>query len=83
VSTEAERDPAEDWTEAGPIHDAGEVRYQREMLGHRVDAFLRGAGWHHTSSTPGCVWLWEREIDGRRILVNEATALHMQQELED
>lgn len=42
-------------------------------------AFLRGRGWNHTSHTPGCLWLWEKDIarDGvtQRVVVSDQTAL--------
>jgi hypothetical protein len=77
----AQRDPAEDWTEADAICNPGEVEYQREMLSHRIDAYLRKAGWDYTSNTPGCVWLWTRTIGDRVLLVNRETALRIQENL--
>lgn len=38
------------------------VRYEREMLEFKVDAYLRSKGWEHTSSTPGCLWLWVKLV---------------------
>jgi len=77
-----DEDSAVNWTEGGPITEVDEIRYQGEMLDHRIDAFLRSKGWKHTSSTPGCIWLWEREIGGRLMLVDRATALSAQAEIE-
>lgn len=39
-----------------------DVRHEREMLEYEVDAFLRSKGWTHSSSTPGCFWLWCKTI---------------------
>ena len=56
-----------------------DARYRREQLEYRVDAWLRSKGWKSTSSTPGCMWLWERTLeDGRTVIVNKSTAESMQ-----
>lgn len=56
-----------------------EVEFAREQLEFRVDALLRKRGWKHTSSTPGCLWLWEKTLsDGRVMLVNKSTALYFE-----
>lgn len=40
--------------------------------------YLREAGWKHTSSTPGCYWLWTRTLDdGRVLLVQQPLAVSM------
>lgn len=43
-----------------------------------IEAFLRSKGWRHTSHTPAHLWLWERNINGRMILVERDTAVKMQ-----
>jgi len=55
-----------------------DVQYSREMLEFEVDAFLRKNGWKHTSQTPGCLWRWQKEINGRVFVVNKETALAIQ-----
>lgn len=41
--------------------------------------YLRSHGWKHTSSTPGCLWMWEKATeDGRIILTDTKTAVAMQ-----
>lgn len=60
------------------IDSVQEARYQRGMLEYDVDAFLRSKGWKHTSSTPGSFWMWEREINGRVLLVDKDHALAIQ-----
>jgi hypothetical protein len=82
LSATAEKDPAASWTMSGPLKSAAEADYQREHLDFRIAAYLRGAGWNHTSDTPGCFCMWERKIKGRRLLVSQDTALRMQQDLE-
>lgn len=64
------------------IRSVADVRHARETLEFAVNAFLRSAGWKSTSHTPGCFWLWEREIDGRRVLVDKDTALGIQESLD-
>ena len=39
-----------------------DARHEREMLEFQVDALLRRKGWAHTSTTPGCLWLWTKEV---------------------
>lgn len=65
--------------EGGPIGSYDDLRFQRDMLGHREDAYLRRAGWRHTSSgNPGCHWVWEKTLeDGRVVLAGKALALSM------
>lgn len=64
-----------------------DVRHEREMLEYEVDAFLRKKGWEHSSSTPGCYWLWSKELTWtnlagqkvtRYVLTDKATALSLQ-----
>lgn len=69
----------------GPDLDSAEdADIQREHLGFRIAAYLREKGWKHTSSTPGCFWLWEKTLaDGRVVLVNQDMAIGMQRDFED
>ncbi|WP_437310115.1 hypothetical protein [Sorangium sp. So ce388] len=60
------------------IDSVQEVRHRRETLEFDVDAFPRAKGWKHTSSTPGSFWMWEREINGRVLLVDKGHALAIQ-----
>jgi hypothetical protein len=39
-----------------------EIDAARQDLTYETEAYLRSKGWKHTSSTPGCFWLWEREL---------------------
>jgi hypothetical protein len=59
-----------------------QVEAAREALEFEVDAFLRAKGWHYTSSTPGCFWLWEKVIGGRAYLVSKSGALGIQAALD-
>lgn len=43
---------------ADKLKSYDDVMHEREMLEFAIDAFLRSKGWTHTSSTPGCLWLW-------------------------
>lgn len=56
---------------------AGDISWARELLEFDVDAFLRSRGWTHTSDTPGSIWLWTKEIDGKTFLVDKDTAIYM------
>jgi hypothetical protein len=64
------------------IETVQDVRYEREQLETRVAEFLRGKGWTYTSNTPGSFWLWEREIGGRRVLVEVDMAIAIQDHLD-
>lgn len=50
--------------------------------GFEIDAFLRSKGWRHTSHTPAHLWLWERNLNGRLLLVERDTAVKMQEYLD-
>jgi hypothetical protein len=56
---------------------------EKEQLDWKMDAHLRKKGWESTSSTPGCLWLWRKEISGKIYLVNKASAVHMQAWLDE
>lgn len=60
------------------MQDLNEYKWRREQLDEQAAAYLRSKGWKHTSSTPGCYWMWEREIGGRTLLVELATAVRIQ-----
>jgi hypothetical protein len=48
------------------LKNVDDVRYEREQLEFRVDAFLRTRGWKHSSSNPAHIWLWEKTLaDGQ------------------
>ena len=40
--------------------------------------WLRRNGWKSTSSTPGCIWLWEKEWQGKTLLVEQKFAVTLQ-----
>lgn len=49
-----------------------------EQQDFKKDALLRKRGWQHTSSTPGCIWLWKKEIKGHgMVMVNRDTAIYI------
>lgn len=37
--------------------------------------FLRDRGWNYTSDHPGCVWLWDKVVDGKTYCVDEHVAV--------
>ena len=61
---------------------AHDIDDAREQLRFAEEAWLRKQGWEHTSSTPGSYWLWDRDIGGRRVLVDTNMAIKMTRELE-
>lgn len=61
---------------AKTVHD---IAFLREQFGYAEDEFLRRRGWKHTSDTPGCFWMWQREIDGKVYSVSKSTALSMEE----
>lgn len=75
-----------------PFGDDYSHRYEREQLGFREAAWLRAKGWKHTSSTPGCFWLWMKTIEpphatqacpaGTVILVDQDMALTLQERMD-
>lgn len=49
---------------------------------YELESVMRHRGWEHTSSTPGCVWMWQKELPGGRVaIVPLATAVHFETEL--
>lgn len=78
----AKQKAVREWTDDGPIGSVAEAGWQEEQLGFRIDAFLRIRGWRHTSSTPGCLWLWCKTIHGFEYRVPRETAMAMEQTLE-
>lgn len=54
-----------------------EWQCRQEDIGHDQGALLRHLGWTYTSSTPGAVWLWLKQIRGVTYLVNTETAIRM------
>lgn len=40
---------------------------------------LRRAGWHYTSQTPCCVWMWQKEIGGKLYSVSADDAASIQE----
>ena len=71
-----------EWTDADPIVNPSEARWQEEQLGFRIDAFLAKRGWKHTSSTPGSFWMWHKTIDGVPMYVNREHALGIERSQE-
>ena len=59
-----------------------EVDYAEQQHDFAVALYLRTKGWKHTSDTPGSYWMWEREIDGRTLLVDQNTAALIQRHIE-
>lgn len=51
-------------------------------VGELRDRYLRKSGWNHTSSTPGCYWMWVKEIEGRTYMLDSSFADRMQRELD-
>jgi hypothetical protein len=37
-----------------------EIQDQRSSTEDRLNIWLRNNGWEHTSSTPGCYWMWRK-----------------------
>ena len=44
--------------------------------------YLRKSGWDYTSDTPGCYWMWQKQIGERVVLVGTETAIGMQEALD-
>jgi hypothetical protein len=57
------------------------IEAAEEQVKSSKEALLRRYGWKHTSSTPGCYWLWEKAMpDGRTLLVTTEIALRFARE---
>lgn len=51
-------------------------------VGELRTKYLDKSGWEHTSSTPGCYWMWTKEIDGKQYMLNSDGADRFQRELD-
>ncbi len=61
-----------------------DIDLEIEQLNFKKDAWLRKKGWNHTSGTPGCLWLWKKEIPSHGVvLVNRDSAIWMQNWLDN
>ena len=50
-----------------------------KLLQHK---YLEQHGWKYTCDTPGCYWLWERQLkDGRVLLCSESEAMTVTENL--
>lgn len=59
-----------------------EANVRHEQITEEVGQVLRRQGWSYTSSTPGCLWMWEKRLpDGRTILTDLDGAIRFEQEL--
>lgn len=51
-------------------------------VGELRGSYLRKSGWNYTSSTPGCYWMWTKEIEGRTYMVDAGHADSFQRDLD-
>ena len=60
-----------------------EYRYSNKVMdaNRALYALLAKYGWKHTCNNPSCFWMWEKEIDGKMILVSDAVALDIEKSL--
>jgi hypothetical protein len=56
------------------IEDAHDVDRAREDLHFAIAKWLTSRGWRHTSEV-ACVWLWQGQVDGKTVYVDEGTAV--------
>jgi hypothetical protein len=56
-----------------------QIEDMHSRVKEREEKWLRSKGWTYTSSTPDYCWRWEKEWNGRTILVDRDTALTFQQ----
>lgn len=45
--------------------------------------FLRSRGWAYTSNHPGCLWLYEKEINGSKMVCDAGTAMHIERSVDE
>lgn len=62
-----------------------EIQNAENELEAAQNRYLRSHGWRHTSSSPGCLWMWVKECEvedkvGQKclIMVDTKTAVSMQ-----
>lgn len=60
----------------------GDVEDAKAQLGYVQERYLRENGWSKSSSNnPLSIWLWEKEHEGVRLVVDTKTAVRMQREM--
>lgn len=65
-----------------PRTDYDDVLEAQNEAGYVADTYLRERGWEYSSSTPGCYWLWSKEIDGKRWTGGRDLAISMQRAID-
>lgn len=65
---------------------ADELKYLQEEIRNELDRveteFLFRNGWGPTCSLPGAMWFWQKEVDGKTVVVTKELAIHMQWAIE-
>lgn len=66
--------------------------HKAEQIGFQKDAWLRKRGWRSTSTTPGCYWMWQKELTNppysdepgkvRTFVVDQETAVRIEEHLQ-
>lgn len=71
------------WPSKTPTLDAfAAVQAAHAEASDSFEKILRRRGWEYTSSTPGCIWMWQKKLpDGRTILTNAETAKSFEEQL--
>jgi hypothetical protein len=67
----------------GHFSSAREIASAQEDIGYKINSYLRQRGWEHTSTTPGCYWMWKRTIDGVVYMVDTDAAVRIQGTFEE
>jgi hypothetical protein len=60
------------------------IRDAEDELGDAQRRYLTKNGWRYNSTNPLFIWFWEKQLpDGRTVLLDQQTALRMQQALDE
>ena len=59
-----------------------EIEAQSEELGHKEKQWLEARGWKQSCNTPGCRWLFQKDLkDGRVLLMPQKSAIIAEREM--
>lgn len=60
-----------------------DINYEVEQLDFKRQELLRKTGWKLTCDVPGSLWLWEKAVRGRVLMVNQSSALAIETWLQE
>lgn len=60
------------------LNNPDDFESARQEIEWAENKYLKEHGWVHTSDSPGCIWLWAKQWQGKILMVPRAIAISMQ-----